>query len=227
MARTTSHYQELPDAPEDSLSAVGTLHDNLVAGRRVEVLSSWFAQIIPSNLRILDVGCGDGLLAAKILSKRGDLEIVGLDVLPRAQTHIAVGAFDGSTIPFENESFDVVMFSDVLHHTADPMVLLREACRVSRRFLMLKDHYRKGLAAGPRLRLMDWVGNARFGVALPYNYWTENQWHNAWQQLGLGVEQIVTRLGLYPGPADWVFGARLHFIVRLHKSAGAPQAEHA
>jgi ubiquinone/menaquinone biosynthesis C-methylase UbiE len=201
------------------MGAVGVLHDNLVAGRRVEVLSSWFAQLVPSNLRILDVGCGDGLLAAKILSKRSDLNVVGIEVLPRPGAHIPVEAFDGSKIPYDDESFDAVLFSDVLHHTADPRILLREASRITRKYVLLKDHFRKGVAAQQRLRFMDWVGNARFGVALPYNYWSEKQWRETWSELGLGVGQIVTDLKLYPGPADWIFGANLHFMARLEKVA--------
>jgi SAM-dependent methyltransferase len=31
--------------------------------------------------------------------------------------------------PFSEDSFDMVMFVDVLHHTSDPRVLLREAVR--------------------------------------------------------------------------------------------------
>jgi SAM-dependent methyltransferase len=199
------------------MGAVGTLHDNLVVGRRVDVLSSWFAQIAPPNLRILDVGCGDGLLAAKILSRRRDLDFTGIEVLPRPNTHIPVERFDGLSIPFADGSFDAVLFSDVLHHTADPAALLREACRVARRHLLLKDHYRKGVAAAQRLRFMDWVGNARFGVALPYNYWTEKQWQETWSQLGFQVKEIIADLRLYPRPADWIFGAHLHFIAQLEK----------
>jgi SAM-dependent methyltransferase len=164
---------------------------------------------------VLDVGCGDGLISALLGYKRPDLEILGVDVLLRDRTHIPVQMFDGARLPFEDKSFDVVLFSDVLHHTDDALLLQGEAHRVSRRFVLIKDHYRKGLAAATRLRFMDWVGNARFGVSLPYNYWTEAQWTNAWREAGLRPERLETRLGMYPAPTDWVFGAQLHFIALL------------
>jgi SAM-dependent methyltransferase len=201
------------------LSAVGKLHHRLVFRRRVDVLSSWFAQLVPKNARILDVGAGSGLLARVISSKRPDVSIRGIDVLPREQSHIPVEIFDGCKIPFENGAFDVVLFVDVLHHTEDPTILLREAARVAASDVLIKDHFRKGFAAQQRLRLMDWVGNARFGVSLPYNYWTEEQWQSAWQEIGLRPAQLVTDLKLYPALADSIFGAQLHFIGELRKVA--------
>jgi SAM-dependent methyltransferase len=201
-----------------SASAVGVLHSKLVWNRRVEVLADWFARLLPSSVRVLDVGCGDGLISAVLRSKRSDVSVQGIDVLPREQTHISVEMFDGLHFPFAKASFDVVLFSDVLHHTIDPTILLREARRVAARYVIIKDHYREGLAAGARLRFMDWVGNARFGVALPYNYWTEQQWHTAWNDIGLQPERLVTRLRLYPKPADCVFGAKLHFIALLKRT---------
>ncbi len=207
------------------MSTVGRLHETLVSTRRVEVLASWFARLAPKDALILDVGCGDGLLSAALRSKRPDLTLRGIDVLPRSRAHIPVEMFDGLRIPFEDDSFDAVLFSDVLHHTDDPTVLLREARRVARRCVLIKDHFREGPAAHQRLRLMDWVGNARFGVALPYNYWSENQWQRAWREIGLEPEEIVRRLGLYPRPANWIFGARLHFVARLAKVAPSSLSE--
>jgi ubiquinone/menaquinone biosynthesis C-methylase UbiE len=195
--------------------AIGVLHSKLVVNRRMEVLAGWFAKLLPPNVRVLDVGCGDGLISAALQSQRPDIRIQGLDVLPRQQTYIPVELFDGLHLPLESKSFDVVLFSDVLHHTEQPSTLLQEARRVATRHVVIKDHFREGLAAGARLRFMDWVGNARFGVALPYNYWTEKQWHNAWQAAGLVTQQLVTRLGLYPVPASWFFEANLHFIALL------------
>ena len=189
--------------------------------RRVEVLTRWFAELIPPTVRVLDVGCGDGAVSSVLQAKRPDVRVQGIDVLPREHTHVPVQIFDGMHFPFPDSSFDVVMFSDVLHHTEDPSVLLREAQRVTAQHVLIKDHYRKGFAAGARLRFMDWVGNARYGVALPYNYWAEQQWTRAWQEIGFVPEKLVTRLGLYPILADWIFGADLHFIALLKKNLTA------
>jgi SAM-dependent methyltransferase len=203
----------------DPLStSVGVLHNKLVANRRVQVLANWFAKLLPSGVRVLDVGCGDGLVSALLQQQRPDIAVRGIDVLPRAQTHIPIEIFDGSSIQFPSASFDVVLFSDVLHHTEDATILLREARRTAKQHVLIKDHYREGLAANARLRFMDWVGNARFGVALPYNYWTRQHWHATWQQIGLQPEHLVTKLGLYPKPADWIFGAQLHFIALLKRT---------
>jgi hypothetical protein len=60
--------------------------------------------------------------------------------------------------------------------TEDPMTLLHEAARVARQSVIIKDHTRDRMLAGPKLRFMAQVGNARFGVALTYNYWPRQKW---------------------------------------------------
>jgi SAM-dependent methyltransferase len=116
------------------------------------------------------------------------------------------------TIPYASASVDVVLMVDVLHHTDDPTILLREAARVARTAVVVKDHLREGLGARLTLRSMDWVGNARHGVRLPYNYWSRAQWNRAFDTLGLAVEQWKCALGLYPKPASWLFDRSLHFV---------------
>ncbi len=94
-------------------------------------------------------------------------------------------------------------------------MLLREARRVARHAVLIKDHTRDGLLAGPTLRFLDWVGNAPHGVALPYNYWRERQWRESFERIGLTPSVWRNRLGLYPPGASWIFGRSLHFIARL------------
>jgi SAM-dependent methyltransferase len=179
-------------------------------------------ELIPANVSVLDVGSGDGLLASRVLVHRSDLKWQAIDPLARAKTHIPVQLFDGDKLPFADDAFDFVLFVDVLHHTDAPMVLLREAIRVAQAGIVIKDHLREGVCAGPTLRFMDWLGNAAWGVRLPYNYWDAAQWKTAREQLDLRIEEERTALGLYPCWANWLFGPSLHFIARLRVPRRSP-----
>ena len=198
------------------MRAVGTLHEKLVFGRRARVLANALAATIPAAARsILDVGCGDGMIDVIVREKRPEISIVGVDVLVRPAPHIHVTKFDGVHLPFEDNSFDTVMFVDVLHHTNDPSVLLREASRVAKLGVVIKDHTMDGLFSYPILRFMDWVGNAHHGVALPYNYWARSRWEREFHELGLKVQGLNINLGLYPFPASLIFERNLHFVAFL------------
>ncbi len=168
--------------------------------------------------RILDVGCGDGQIDQLILAQAANRpHIEGIDVLVRHDAHIPVKPFNGDVIPHPDAMFDAILFIDVLHHTNDPMTSLREALRVLKPAgaIILKDHTMNGLLAGPTLRFMDRVGNARHGVVLPYNYWTKRQWLAAFEELELKIDTWTTHLGLYPFPANLLFGRSLHFVAKL------------
>jgi SAM-dependent methyltransferase len=191
------------------------VHGNLVHGRRVRVLANWLTRLLPQNARVLDVGCGDGLLARIVADARPDLTLEGIDVLVRGHTHVPVRAFDGRHIDSPDASYDAVLFVDVLHHTDDPEILVAEAARVAKQCVVIKDHTMDGVLAERTLAFMDWVGNARHGVALPYNYWPKARWLDLFKRRGLKVEEWVDRLGLYPAWARPVFERKLHFIARL------------
>jgi len=197
------------------MAVLDQLHGKIVHTRRVRVLAERLAPLFPRGAAVLDVGCGDGLLAKLIGELRPDLTLEGIDVLVREGTHVPVRAFDGRHIESADKSYDAVMFVDVLHHTDDPEILLTEAVRVARQCLVIKDHTRNGLLAGPTLRFMDRVGNARYGVALPYNYLSREQWLDMARKHRLTIQQWNDRLQLYPWWARWVFERKLHFIARM------------
>ena len=203
------------------MSLTERIHSEYVHNRRVRVLSHHLVELIPQSAQVLDVGCGDGLLASLIMQKRVDVKIRGIDVLVRSQPHIPIHRFDGQVIPYSDASFDAVMFVDVLHHTEDPMILLREAMRVTRKAILIKDHTCNGLFASSTLRFMDQVSNARHGVALPYNYWSQQKWFAALEMLGLTMSIWKKDLGLYPWLVNWIFGRSLHFIALLTLSGGS------
>jgi ubiquinone/menaquinone biosynthesis C-methylase UbiE len=179
---------------------------------RADVLSDHLLRFLLPDTTVLDIGSGDGLLGNLLQARGKGLEVRGIDVLVRSRTHIPVLSFDGIKIPFEDNAFDFALLVDVLHHAEDPMLVLRDANRVARRGVVVKDHVKHGVVSWYTLRFMDWFGNARHSVNLPYNYWTQAQWQDAISQMGWKIVRWEDDLGLYPGLADFVFGRRLHFI---------------
>ena len=197
------------------MNIVEQIHEKYVYGRRIRVLCENLAQLIPQNVLLLDVGCGDGFLAARLMQRRPDISIKGIDVLLRDKVHIPVTVYDCVNLPYKDSSFDAVMFVDVLHHTEDPEHLLSEGMRVARKSIIIKDHLLSGILAGPTLRFMDNIGNVRHGVCLVYNYWTREKWMRTIASLGMSIDKWQERLGIYPWPTTMIFDRSLHFVCTL------------
>jgi SAM-dependent methyltransferase len=205
--------------PSEGESAIASItdiiHERWVAGRRVRVLSEHLARLLPEEGLVLDVGSGDGEVARRIMEGHSSTSIEGIDVIVRPDASVPVTEYDGSHFPYADNAFDVVTFVDVLHHTTSPTELLREAARVARDSVVIKDHVLNGFLAEPTLRLMDTVGNTRHGVALPFNYLSEDEWSASFLASGLTVASWENRLGIYPFPATLLFDRKLHFVARL------------
>lgn len=202
------------------LAPFEAVHGRYVHSRRVRVLAERIATLIPRGASVLDVGCGDGQLAAHLGSLRPDLTIEGVDVLVRPGAAIPVRSFDGTHLPLSDGSVDVALAVDVLHHASELRTLLADMMRVGRR-IVIKDHTREGLLARETLTLMDYLGNARHGVALPCEYLAYGEWQRLFRELRLQIETWIPSLPLYPFPASLVFGRRLHFLAAL--SAGGTE----
>ncbi|MDX8349861.1 class I SAM-dependent methyltransferase [Cognatiyoonia sp. IB215446] len=198
---------------------LGQAHEKLVFNRRVRVLVEQIGALLPANAQMLDVGTGDGQIAKMIGEMQEGTEVQGIDIMLRETTHIPVTLFDGTKIPMEDNSVDVVTFVDVLHHTDDPQILISEASRVARKAVIIKDHLSENKLDHLTLRVMDWVGNAPHGVVLPYNYAPRKDWDTWFATAGLETDHFVTDVPLYPAPAKWLFGRKLHFIARLTPTA--------
>jgi SAM-dependent methyltransferase len=185
--------------------------------RRARVLAELLAARIPQCASVLDIGCGDGTISSLIAHLRPDLSIQGVEYMVRPACKIECRPFDGSALPFPDASFDVCLFVDVLHHTQDPAILLREATRVTRSYLLLKDHLDESFFDDVTLRFMDWVGNRPHSVVLTYNYQGRKQWEEYFSDCGLVQESWTSHVPLYPWPFSLVVGRGLHFVALLRK----------
>ncbi len=112
---------------------------NPFAPRGWNTLARRFSEMVPSTdgMRLLDVGCGTGLSRQIYANKK--TEFVGIDLSAEA-LRVAAAKFSNDTwlqgdacaIPYDDQQFDVVCFSGVLHHIADFSQALREGYRVLR-----------------------------------------------------------------------------------------------
>jgi SAM-dependent methyltransferase len=200
------------------LSWISRWHHAFVFHRRARVLAEMLAAQIPQGASVLDIGCGDGTVGSLIAQLRPDVSIQGVEFLARPGCRIKCQAFDGAKLPFSEASFDVCLFVDVLHHTQDPAILLREAVRVSRSFVLLKDHLDENFFDDATLRFMDWIGNRPHGVLLTYNYQSRQQWAEHFSKCGLGQASWTTQVPLYPAPFSLLLGRGLHFVSLLKKT---------
>jgi SAM-dependent methyltransferase len=205
-----------------ALSVLKRAHGRAVFGRRVRVLSESLAQKIPPGASVLDIGCGDGTIASLITRQNPTVSIRGIEFAPRPTCLIECAPFDGVSIPHPSESFDMCMFVDVLHHAPDAQGitrLLSEACRVSRHFVLIKDHLSENRFDYKTLQFMDWVGNRPHGVVLPYNYQSRKQWNHCFSQASFNLRDWTDQIPIYPFPFSALFGRRLHFLALLEKQS--------
>jgi ubiquinone/menaquinone biosynthesis C-methylase UbiE len=119
-------------------------------------------QLGPTDLRILDIGCGTGQFAAALLRQLPAAKVWGLDLsggmLGRAETRSAefdgrlhVVQADSQRLPFADNSFDAVTCSHSFHHYPKQDAVLSEMHRV------LRPDGRLFLIDGDRDRLWGWL----------------------------------------------------------------------
>jgi SAM-dependent methyltransferase len=86
--------------------------------------------------RVLDLGCGDGGSVELFRARDTDVDWIGLDIPgsreagARRRTDARFATFDGVSIPFADESFDLVYCKQVLEHVRHPAPLLHDVRRV-------------------------------------------------------------------------------------------------
>ncbi|MEO0514849.1 MAG: class I SAM-dependent methyltransferase [Planctomycetota bacterium] len=174
--------------------------------------------------RVLDVGCGNGQLGRALMDALPGLEVAGLERAVRDGAAIEVTAYDGTSFPFADNTFDVVIVADVVHHDPEPLGVLRECRRVAKRLVILKDHKVDGPAITlpyRRICLMDWAANVQYGIPCLYDYPTRDGWHQRFAELGAKVVDEHEELQLYPRPYRWFFTPRLQYFAVLD-AASAP-----
>jgi ubiquinone/menaquinone biosynthesis C-methylase UbiE len=102
-----------------------------------------FAERVPQNASLLDVGCGGGQIAIKISIMRSDLKVTGLDLSAgqirragkrsaKAGTRNVFIKGDAMSLPFNDAEFDIVYSIGSIKHWPDMKAGLAQCLRVLR-----------------------------------------------------------------------------------------------
>lgn len=193
------------------------VHRQTVTLPRANRITDAFVQLAGKATSLLDVGAGDGAIAAEVARRVGAERVAGVDVLVRPTTVIQVLSYDGERLPFEDETFEVVTISDVLHHCAKPQDVLRECLRVASRCVLVKDHFRFGPLSNAMLLALDIVGNAEAGVLVRGTYFSPNEWIEMVRHAGGRIGVLEWPMQIHATPLRYITRDELQFAMRVDK----------
>jgi len=133
---------------------------------------------------VLDVGAGDCRLAELLTHKVG-CRVTPVDVADYNKTSLPLTRFDGRRLPFDDDSFDVVLLIFVLHHAADPRSVLEEARRVCRRHVIVFEDinvnfWDRWVFRGFH-RWLEWSQK----IPRPFHEWQPDRWSQLAREVGL------------------------------------------
>ena len=126
---------------------------------------------IPTNAKVLDLGCGDGTLLAQLIAKK-KVNAYGIDIdfnniIACIDKHISVyqSNIDKGLPEFTDQSFDYVIFSQTLQEIRNPILVISEILRVGKKGIITFPNF-----AHWRSRLQVLFGNTPKTRLLPYDW---------------------------------------------------------
>jgi len=144
-------------APVGSFDELADAYDRYRIGYAPELYDALFSYGLTAGQRVLDVGCGTGLVTAELA--RRECAMTGVDcsdaMLERARQRAATASFTNGRaerLPFESASFDAATSAQAFHWFDQPQALA-ELARVVRPGGIVAIWW-KGLMRGDATRLL-------------------------------------------------------------------------
>ena len=178
---------------------------------------------------MLDVGCGNGLISHMAKPHFADVQL--LDVVNYVSPEVGLPYLaytEGEVLPVDRK-YDTVLLLTVLHHSSNPMTLLKESWKVTNRRLIIIESvfgvYTQSLSAQYVLAefeesdqisfavFVDWLYNRVLNddIPVPYNFTTPDRWQKTFSECGMPLTE-TQNLG-----QDIKIAPELHYLFVLDR----------
>lgn len=177
---------------------------NRFSGKAYKEMYRFMAGVLSSDLDVLEVATGTGLIAVNIAAHVRHLEATDFSpkMISKAKKKKAPGNVhfsveDATKLSFEDASFDAVIISNALHIMPDPVKTLLEISRVLKpNGLLIAPNYSHG-----HLRESTWNLNAKVLKLIgfeTYSKWTPEEYTDFIRQNGFRVEKWQVLKAAFP-----------------------------
>ncbi|MCH7828868.1 class I SAM-dependent methyltransferase [Patescibacteria group bacterium] len=163
-----------------------------IGRRRAKQLVGKLEHFLQDGESVLDIGAGGGWNGERIHQEK-KCNVTLLDISSNLnRTQLPLLLYDGTTIPFADNSFDTSLLLFVLHHCQDPAKVLKEAVRVSKKRVIIMEDTFGSWFGRILLCCYDTFENfpallvePSYKMNLPHNFKKVPEWKEAFEHLGL------------------------------------------
>jgi 2-polyprenyl-3-methyl-5-hydroxy-6-metoxy-1,4-benzoquinol methylase len=159
------------------------------------------------TIRCLDIRCGEMAIISTIAKAHSKVSWIGADTypLPNYMRSSSLWShyerFNGVQLGYKPQSFDIGIFSDVLHTLPliKQLALLKEAARVCK-VIIIKDHLEYGIVSHLVLMAMDFLGlhGNGYGLRVYGRYFNRRRFEALVREAGLDCRSMDVGIQLFP-----------------------------
>ncbi len=158
---------------------------NYIWGDRGSAMFSEIKPFINTTDRIVDIGAGMCHIDKSLIDRGYQVTPVDIQDLSIFENIMPV-IYNGKTLPFKDNEFNVALLLDMLHHVTNPVSLLKEVKRVAKKLIVMEGTYQNQKQKYLTI-IMDSVTNLEF-FGHPHNNKDDSQWREIFENLGLEVK---------------------------------------
>ena len=151
---------------------------------RSKILTSLYKDWIHKSDNVLDIGCGNGIVANE-LKNYFNCKMTCTDIMNYLKVSFPFKIMKNENeIPFKDNTFDVSLLNDVLHHTNNQKQMIKEASRVSKNVLIFE------VSPSLKVKVADYLINKLHNPRMktPFNFRNLYGWEQLFEEVNLNVK---------------------------------------